>query len=173
MSLLRFLGLGSSAAAASNETETVRRIAARLDALEAEEARRIAAFAFVLARVANVDLHVSDAELGTMERVIGEEAGLAPAAAALVAEIARSQARQLGGTENYTVTREFRQLSTRDERLRLMRCLFAVAASEGAISSIESAEIVAIGEEIGFVREEVIALRAEWREHIAVLRRGP
>jgi uncharacterized tellurite resistance protein B-like protein len=173
VSLLRFLGLGSSAAAASTETETVRRIAARLDELEAEEARRIAAFAYVLARVANVDLRVSDAEADTMKRAIIDEAGIAPAAAALVIEIVCSQVRQLGGAENYSVTREFRRLSTRDERLRLLRCLFAVAAAEDAISSAESTEIVAIGEEIGFVREEVIALRTEWREHIAVLRRVP
>ncbi len=169
VSLLRFLGLAGTVAA-SSESETIRRIAERLEALEANEALRVAAFAFVLARVANVDLHVSDAEIDRMSRSVADEAGIDLASAARVIEIARTHARQLGGTANYTVTREFRRLSTRDDRLRLLRCLFAVAAAENAISSAESAEIVSIGEEIGFTREDVIALRLEWREQIAALR---
>ena len=73
----------------------------------------------------------------------------------------------LGGTENYVVTREFRRMSTREQRGELLQCLYAVAAADGTISSAESAEIVAIGEELGFTRAEANSLRGQYRDKLA------
>ncbi len=59
MGLFDFLGWGKKDPAgdsASSETETVRRIVAKLDNLEPERARFVAAFAYVLSRVAGADL---------------------------------------------------------------------------------------------------------------------
>ena len=169
MSFLRFLGHIKSHEEAG-ETTTVRRIAARLEALPPEQARYLAAFAYVLARVAMADLEVPESETAEMERIVAEVGHLPPAESALAVEIAKSQARLLGGTENYVVTREFHRISTREQRLRLLRCLFAVAAADGTISSAESAEIIAIGEELGFAREEVIAERSAFRDKLSELR---
>ncbi len=170
MSLLRFIGLSSSAEAnARGDTETVRRIAASLDALPPERARFLAAFAYVLARVAAADLRVDEAETVKMQEVAASLGELPESAAALVVEIAKSQARLLGGTENYVVTREFAKISTRDQRVNLVRCLFAVGAADGTISSPESAEIAAIAEELGFSRAEANGLRAEWRDRLSEL----
>ncbi|MEN8184728.1 MAG: hypothetical protein ABFS46_19580, partial [Myxococcota bacterium] len=108
MSLLRFLGLDSRAAeptGSARETETVRRIATRLERLEPEQARYLAAFAYVLARVAHADLRIEESETDEMHRIVGTFADLTSEEAALVVEIAKSQARLLGGTENYVVTR--------------------------------------------------------------------
>ena len=56
--LLRFLGLDEDSAPTSEESGVVRRIAERLERLEPEAARHLAAFAYVLARVANADLEI-------------------------------------------------------------------------------------------------------------------
>ena len=149
------------------ETETVRRIAARLERLPQPRARQLAAFAYVLARVANSDLRISEAETDAMLTLVREHAGLSEEEAALAVEIAKSQTRLLGGTENYVVTREFREISTRDERVRLLHCLYAVAAADGTIAGAESAEIAKIAEELGFLREEALALRAPWRDKLS------
>jgi uncharacterized tellurite resistance protein B-like protein len=170
VSFLRFLGHETKSHEGAGDTATVRRIAARLEALDPEQARYLAAFAYVLARVAIADLEVPESETAEMERIVAEVGHLPAAEAALAVEIAKSQARLLGGTENYVVTREFHRISTRDQRLRLLRCLFAVAAADGTISAAESAEIVAIGEEIGFAREEVIAERSAFRDKLSELR---
>ena len=82
-------------------------------------------------------------------------------------QIAKSQARILGETENYVVTREFRNISTREQRGKLLQCLYAVAASDGTISGVESAEIAGIGEELGFTRAEVNALRSAYRDKLS------
>jgi uncharacterized tellurite resistance protein B-like protein len=173
LSLLRFLGLGGKKRKPSTESEsntaTVRKIAAQLERLDPESARYLAAFAYVLARVAHADLSIDLEETSAMERIVSQLADLAPEEASLVVEIAKSQARLLGGTENYVVTRQFRRISTRQQRARLLECLFAVAAADGSITGSESSEIVAIAEELGFTRAEANALRSAYREKLSEL----
>ncbi len=173
MSLLRFLGLGRKKRKAATESErntaTVRKIAAQLERLDPGSARYLAAFAYVLARVAHADLSIDLEETSAMERIVSQLADLAPEEASLVVEIAKSQARLLGGTENYVVTRQFRRLSTRQQRGRLLECLFAVAAADGSITGPESSEIVAIADELGFTRAEANALRSAYRDKLSAL----
>ncbi|MCE2391341.1 MAG: TerB family tellurite resistance protein [Proteobacteria bacterium] len=156
----------------ARDTATVRRIADQLDQLPAGEARFIASFAYVLARVAHADYDVSAAEVDRMVEQVSEHGGLSQAQATLVVEIARSQQVTLGGTENYVVTRQFKQLSERPQRLALLRCLFAVAAADDSISETESAEVLQIGRELGFTRQEVLGVRSSFREQLAVLRQS-
>jgi uncharacterized tellurite resistance protein B-like protein len=171
LSLLRFLGLGRDRATpqGGGESETVRRIAARLERLEPEKARLLAAFAFVLARVANADLEIDADETLEMERRVSVVAGLSEEEAALAVEIAKSQNRLLGGTENYVVTREFRAAATPEQRLELISCLFAVAAADGTISTTENNEINAIADELGLARSDVSDLRSRYRDKLGVL----
>lgn len=170
MSLLRFLGLESKPNPRS-ETETVRRIAAQLEQLTPDTAKFLASFAYVLARLANADLDIDPRETAEMEKSVKALAALSDAEAVLVVQIAQSQAKLLGGTENYIVTREFRDVSTKEQRGQLLQCLYAVAAADGTISTEESAEIVAIGEELGFTRAESNSLRSLYRDKLAEFQR--
>lgn len=172
-SIRRLLGLDEQVRAEVRDAETVRRIADELDALPRERARYVAAFAYVLARLAHADLEISQAELRTMERLVQEAAELPPAHAALVVQIARSQALEFGGTEHYLVTRQFRDLSTREQRLALLECLFGVASADDHITSAESDEITRIASELGLTRQDVLAMRAAYRQHLAVLKELP
>jgi uncharacterized tellurite resistance protein B-like protein len=95
-------------------------------------------------------------------------AGLTEAEAALAVQIAQSQAKNLGGTQDYVITRQFRQLSTKDQRAELLQCLYAVAAADGTIRGDESAEIVKIAEELGFTRAEATSLRGLYRDKLGV-----
>ena len=171
MSLFRFLGLGESSEQNrdAGDTESVRRIAANLERLEPNRAKYLAAFAYVLARAANADLEIDPTETTEMERSLAAISDLSESEIALAVEIAKSQARLLGGTENYVVTREFRKNSTPEQRGQLLQCLYAVAAADGTISSIESSEIVGIAEELGFTRAEANALKSQYREKLSVL----
>jgi uncharacterized tellurite resistance protein B-like protein len=171
VSLLRFLGLRDDAPAGrEGETETVRRIAAQLEALPPEKARYLASFAYVLARVAHADLRIDASEVAEMERIVQETAHLTEAEAALVVQIAKSQAQLLGGTENYVVTREFRRQASKEQRAELIDCAFAVAAADGRISGTESSEILRVAEELGLTRPEANALRAAWRDKLSELK---
>ncbi len=69
MSFMRFLTPRREAPAGpdiQSETEAVRRIVARLEAMPPQQARFLAATAYVMARSANADLHIGDGELKTI-----------------------------------------------------------------------------------------------------------
>jgi uncharacterized tellurite resistance protein B-like protein len=109
MSLLDWIKGVSSQRGGRGDTDTVRRIAGELDKLEPARARHLAALAYILSRVAGADHRFSAEETDKMVELVMSEDGLPEDQALLVVEIAKNQNRLFGSTENYLVTREFRQ----------------------------------------------------------------
>ena len=151
------------------ETATVRRIVARLEALPPEEARYLASFAYVMSRAANADCDISAEETALMERFAVESGGLDEAQAVLVVEMAKLQARAQGGTEDFVVTREFRSISTPEQRRALVRCCFAVAAADGSIGAAEASVVNEIARELDLEPNEVNTLRDEFHEKLSAV----
>jgi uncharacterized tellurite resistance protein B-like protein len=169
MSLLRFLGL-DRAADAGSETATVRRIVEALERQDPEAARYIARFAYVLGRVAQADHEVSPEETHVMERIVMERSGLPEEQAILVVQIAKSQTILFGATEDYLVTREFARTATRDQKLALLDCCFAVSAADRDVSAEEEAAVREIAGELGLEHADFIAARSAYRDYLAVLK---
>jgi uncharacterized tellurite resistance protein B-like protein len=160
-----------SAGAAAGETDTVRRIIEKLEALEPARARYIAAFAYILGRVADADMNISEEETRAMERIVMEQGGLPEAQAVLVVQMAKSQNTLFGGTENFLVTREFNRLASREQKVALLHCLFAVSEADESISAAEDNEIREISRELEFSHRDYIAIRLAHRDHLAVLKK--
>jgi uncharacterized tellurite resistance protein B-like protein len=154
------------------DTDTVRRIVSELDKLDPGRARYLAALAYVLSRVAGADLHISQAETAKMIDLVQRVGHLSEAQATLVVEIAKSQNRLFGGTENFLVTREFREITSEEERRELLDWLFAVSAADEAISATEEAQIWQIASELGFSHAEYIKVRLGYSDKRNVLRRN-
>lgn len=177
MSILKILGLGGAnagvAPAAGSDSETLRKITRALEALEPEKARYIASFAFILSRVANADLEISEAETREMERLVQRWANLPEEQAILVVQIAKSQNRIFGGTENFPLTKLFKDLATPPQREELLHCLFAVSAADDSISTVEENEIWKIAAELGISNSEYVAIRAHYRDKREVLKNLP
>jgi uncharacterized tellurite resistance protein B-like protein len=148
----------------------VRRIVGELDKLEPDRARYLAAFAYVLSRVAAADLDISEVETARMIELVQRLGHLPEAQAVVVVEIARSQNRLFGGTENFLVTREFRTIATDAQRAELLECLFAVAAADDAISADEEAQIWQIASELGFEHADYLRVRLTYSDQRTVLR---
>jgi uncharacterized tellurite resistance protein B-like protein len=153
-----------------DETETVRRIVQQLDNLEPGRARYIAAFAYILSRVARADMNISDAETREMEHQVTRLSQLPAEQAVLVVQIAKTQATLFGGTENFLVTQEFNKMATIEQKLAMLDCLFAVAAADQVISSVEDREIRLINDELQLTHEQYISARYNFREYLAVLK---
>lgn len=166
--LLRFLGL--DAPSPTSDDASLTRIAAELDGLSPDRARFFACFAYVLARVAGADLRIDEAEVQAMEDVLVQFAKIPHDEARLAVRIARSEVDRLGGTENYLVTQEFGRISSQKERLELIECLYAVAAADDIITGNESNDILSVAAEIGVPRQDVMAIRSRFRDHLAELR---
>jgi uncharacterized tellurite resistance protein B-like protein len=167
-SLLKWMG----AEARSMEPAVLDRAAAALDTFAPERARYVAAFAYLLARVAGADAQVTADELDLMHRLVQREAGLSDEESKAVVDLALGDSVRFGGTHNLEVTREFMSLSTAEQRLGLLRCLFAVSAADDSVATTEDNEIRRISRELRIEHAEFVQARAEVREHLAVLNKG-
>jgi len=175
MSILEFLGLTAAKqekSASLDEVESVRKISKQLDQLEPERARYIAAFAYLLGRVANADLKISEVEALEMERIIMEKGHLPREQAVMVVEIAKRQNLLFGHVDNFLVAREFNQLSTKEQKLDLLDCLFAVSSSDDSVSSREDSEIRQIASELLLEHRDFINVRSRYRKHLGVFKKA-
>ena len=170
-SFFDFFGGQSRDQSSRGDTATVRKIVRELEQLEPERARYIAAFAYLLSRVANADLDISDDETREMENIVRRFGELPEEQAVLIVEIAKSQNRLFGGTEDFQVTQELKTLSGREQREELLHCLFAVSAADDEISGDEEARIRQIADELGFSHREYIEVRRHYNDKRTVIRR--
>jgi len=163
----RWLG---AAQAPDPSSDAVRRIAAELDALPEDQAKSTAAMAYVLGRVAFADRVVTPEESARMEEIVRERSGLPEAQAVLVVQMAKTQNRLFGATEDFLVTRELAASLSREERLSLLDSLFAIGAADDSISTTEEAVIRQIAAELGLSHEDYVEVRTHWSEKRAVLK---
>jgi len=169
MSWLRWLGLAERQDD-QRHVDSLGEIEKALTDLDPVQARFIAGFAYILSRVAGADHHISDAESAVMERLVAERGHLPAEQAALVVRIAKAQSQRHRGTEDYIVTREFEALASREQKLALLDCLFAVCSSDSSIRTIEDNEIRRIASELKLEHADFIAVRSAHTGHLEVLR---
>jgi len=155
--------------ATDTETSTVRRIVGRLEALPPHDARYLAGFAYVMSRAAHADLDISELETRAMERFAVELGRIDEAQAVLVVEMAKLQARHHGATEDFLVTREFGRHSSREQKLALLRCCFAVGAADDTIGPEEAGVVNQIARELDVSRDDLNAVRAEFHENLSAI----
>jgi uncharacterized tellurite resistance protein B-like protein len=171
-SLLRsWLGIRDEAPAADHDA--LRGMLDALDRLEPDRARYLAAFAYLLGRVAHADQHVSPEETRAMEDHVINEGQVAREQAMLVVGLAKTSNLLFGGTDNFLVAREFDKIATYEQKLALIGCLFATSAVEGNISMAEEGEIQRIARELKIDHADLIKLRLAYRSHLPGLSARP
>jgi uncharacterized tellurite resistance protein B-like protein len=169
MSLLRWLGLEGTAAVPT--VDSVGEIEKVLASLEPPRARYLACFAYILSRVARADHHVTESEVQLMERIVTERGGLPAEQASVVVRIASSEGLRHGGTEDFIVSREFAGLASREQKLALLECLFAVSAADEAIGTVEDNAIRQIASELRLEHSDFITARTAHVQHLNVLKK--
>jgi uncharacterized tellurite resistance protein B-like protein len=168
MSLLNWLGLGSRQPDTANRLEEIENLLAPFGR---DRARYLACFAYILTRPARADHQVSDIEAQLMAQLIAERAGVTADEAATIVRVARDAAKQSGGTEDFLVTREFERIATRDEKLELLDCLFAVGAADDSILTIEDNEVRRVASELKLEHSDYIEVRRKHTAKLKVLQR--
>jgi uncharacterized tellurite resistance protein B-like protein len=167
MRIIRDL-LGISPEGEKSGGDTIRRIADELDRLEPDHAKYLASFAFILSRVANADHGVSADEVTAMEALVFNKGGLTADQAALVVQMARTQQKLFGATDDFLVTRELGRIASYEQKVALIDCLYAVASADERIFAAEADEISRIGRELKVDQADLSRLRSQYREFLEV-----
>ena len=167
-SIRTWLGLGAQ------DDERIEPLKDTLDALDQLEpglARYLAAFAYLMGRVALADRSISPEETRAMESLVEEHGQLAHDQAALVVQLAKKSNVAFGATADFTVAREFSTLATYEQKLALVRCLFVTSAADGGISTTEEGEIHRIAQALRIDPPDLIALRVRFAQFLPGLAR--
>jgi uncharacterized tellurite resistance protein B-like protein len=168
--ILRKLGLEVDVDEGKPDVEALDTLEEALANMPPEQARRIAAFAYLLSRVAHADNEVSEAEREAMQRLLVDRARLAPEQAAIVIGIATSRIVHVRGTQDYPVSREVAGRATVEEKRALIDGLYAVCAADGLISTIEDNDVRRVASEIDLEHRDVVEIRNRYRDSLAVLK---
>lgn len=155
-----------------DEVQVLRDIISKVDQLPEDRANYIASFAFLLGRVAYADLKTSKEEVERIEKLIVERFDLDQSQAILICNMAVHQNEMFGATENYLVAREFKAVTTLQERCELIDFLFQVAAADDSISSAEEAEINQMASELEISKDRLVEIRSKYRSQREVFRDG-
>jgi uncharacterized tellurite resistance protein B-like protein len=166
-SIRAWLGLDTPA---RKESDPLREVLDALDHMEPERAKYLAAFAYLLGRIAHADRHVSADETRAMESIVSDQGGISADQAALVVQLAKTNNLLFGATSDFLVAREFSALASYSQKLALMRCLFALAATDQSISTTEEGELHRVANELKIDRADMVALRVANQKHLPGLR---
>ena len=162
---MKWLGLATEQGSdGGNRLDEIERILAPFGK---DKARYLACFAYILTRPARADHQVSDDEARLMERLITARTGVSATEATTIVQIARDAARKSGGTDDFLITREFERIATREEKLELLDCLFAIGAADDSILTVEDNEVRRVASELNLEHSDYIEVR---RKHIAKLK---
>ena len=164
--------LGVDAPERAQDLAPLRETLDALDHMEPARARFLAAFAYLLGRVAHADQHVSPEETRAMEALVRQEGHLSEDQAMVVTQLAKTSNLLFGGTANFLVAREFTDMASYEQKLDLMRCLFAVSATDESISLAEEGEIHKIAKELGINQPDLVTLRVAHQRHLPGMKRG-
>ncbi len=93
----------------------------------------------LMATVAHADDHFDRAEKKALQRCLSEQFSLKEKEQALLFEVVEEQARQ--GFDFYEVVAELNRVSSYNDRVHLMECLFEVAIADGEMAHEEVEEI--------------------------------
>jgi uncharacterized tellurite resistance protein B-like protein len=153
-------------AATPGETRSVRALSARLEGLPPARARYLASFAYLLGRAAHASDGMSEAEREVMRRLTAA-GGVDAGTGSLIVDLAGTLAGEFGATEDFLVTREFRAISTMEEREQLLRCCFLVMAADNEIDATESWLANRLAEELHVERPDLNLIRSEFHEQLS------
>ena len=109
-----------------------------------------------MARVANVDFNISYDEEMKVKELTNNFFNLGEKTTNAIVSLVIQQTKILTGIENHLYARELNKLMNLEEKIKLIELLFAIAASDQEVSTIEETEIYIITTELNIERKYYI-----------------
>jgi uncharacterized tellurite resistance protein B-like protein len=165
--------LNESSATSPGDGSSLKEIASVLTSQPEDVASRIVSYGYVLARIANADSNFRPEEEEKIYEILTQKNHMPHQEAMTVVKLLKQANTAFGGTENYIITREFKEESTFEERLDLLKSVFEVAGSDGEITSDEEAELKIIANELAIENRDFVAMRSQYNKYRTVFKNLP
>jgi len=171
--LQRLFGSKREQSSGPNVPRAVQSMVKQLEGMEPQQARFLAALAYVLVRAAYADSSLLKAEESKMKAIVAQVGELAPEQAASLLSVAMQQAREFGASQDYLVTQMLTEQATRSQREQVLDSLLLVAAADDVIVGSEEHEIRQIARQLGFNNKEFIEALSKHRDKRSILQDLP
>lgn len=119
-----------------------------------DDLRKLSLAGGLLAKVAHTDRKVDDQEYEAMVAALQNFWGIDPETAVFVAEV--SLMAVTAALDPYRMMRQFAQATSRDERVRFLDVLFAVAAADGSVGYEETEQIRLLAQGLNLTHPEFV-----------------
>lgn len=131
---------------------------------------RLTCIAGLMARVAYSDLNIDDNEIALIKKSIEEISEFDQKNSHALAELALKEIKVLAGQENHRYCYELNEHIDNDEKYQVLKLLFAIAAADGEVESVESEEIRHITKALLLEHKHYISAQATVRDKLKTLK---
>lgn len=135
-----------------------------------EKLSKLASISGLLAVVAFADLVIEKSEVLAMKNTLKQWSTLDASECEAISKMAEEHAKELIDLENHLYANSLNELLSRDEKYYLVESLFEVAASDGAISNVESEQIRSITKGLRLEANLFLAARAKHSDKLDILK---
>lgn len=131
---------------------------------------RLTCIAGLMARVAYSDLKIDESEVALIKNSIEAISEFNKNDSDALAELALKEIKVLAGQENHRYCYELNQHIDNNEKYQVLKLLFAIAAADGEVASVESEEIRHITKALLLEHKHYISAQATVRDKLKSLK---
>ncbi|MCY4643087.1 MAG: TerB family tellurite resistance protein [Bacteriovoracales bacterium] len=161
----------------NREEETLssihKRLMVELSELEEKDHILIACLSGLLARLAFVDLDITEEESHSMVKAVTKMTSYSETVAKKIVLIAQEEINELVDHENHLYTRPLNKILSKEQKENTLKLLFQVAAADGKVENLESEEIRRIAKELRLSHEQFVQAKLTVRGQIEALAKRP
>lgn len=151
-------------------TRSLSDIQALLEGMAPSRARFLACYAYLMTCVVASDGHQDAEEVRVVEEILRDVGQMSLEQARLVGQMASEKQAVFGATDDFRVIQAFAALADLDDKLRLLECLFAVAAADKSVRLVEEEAIRQISLGLGVPHRQFIQVRLKVSQYREVLK---
>ena len=137
-----------------------------------EVIKLVTGYAGLLGKVAYADTVVAPEEAERIRRVLGDELRLDADHVARIAALLEQERSRLFTIEDYLYVRLVNAVASREQKLALLRAMFAIAAADGSVRDREEQVIRVASKGLLLSHADFIDARRRFRDRLAVLQDG-
>ena len=135
-----------------------------------KEMIKITCLAGLLARVAFIDFEVHHGEVEAMKKSISEWTDLEEKEIEVIVTIAIEEIKELSGIQNHKYCHPLNDILNNEEKLNVLKMLFAIAAGDDTVSEQESEEIRLICKGLLLEHPHFVAAKSTVYEKLGALK---